>query len=126
MVERSPTTSTRRPSTRLGVARTRVWRTLREDDLYQFHPQPVQNLQAGDSDLRLEYCQWLHTNRQLLPLVLFTDGDTVTRNEINNTCNSHRWSHDNPRGTLEKNFQRRFFLNVWCGMIDDMLIGPLF
>ena len=31
MVERSPTTSTRKLSTRLGVSRTRVWRTLHED-----------------------------------------------------------------------------------------------
>ena len=45
MVQCSPATSTRRLSTRLGVSRTRVWRTLHEDGLYPFHPQPVQNLQ---------------------------------------------------------------------------------
>jgi hypothetical protein len=37
MVQRSPTTSTRRLS-------TRVWRTSYEDGLYTFHQQPVQNL----------------------------------------------------------------------------------
>ena len=26
---------------------------------------------------------------------------------------------------LKKNFQRRFSISVWCGMIDDMLIGPV-
>ena len=25
---------------------------------------------------------------------------------------------------METNFQRRFSIDVWCGMIDDMLIGP--
>jgi hypothetical protein len=25
---------------------------------------------------------------------------------------------------VETNFQRRFSVNVWCGMIDDMLTGP--
>jgi hypothetical protein len=25
---------------------------------------------------------------------------------------------------VETNFQCRFFINVWCGMTDDMLIGP--
>ena len=34
-------------------------------------------------------------------------------------------SHENPHGTAEKNFQRRFSINVRCGMIDDMLIGPV-
>jgi len=49
MVQRNPTTSTRRLSARIGVSRTRVWRTLHEDDLHPFHPQPVQNLHPGDS-----------------------------------------------------------------------------
>ena len=69
MVQRSPTTSTRRFSARIGVSRTRVWRTLHEDSLYPFHTQPVQNLHPGDSAMRLEFCHWLHTNRQLLPLI---------------------------------------------------------
>jgi len=33
MVQRSPTTSTRRLSTRIGVSRTRVWRTLHKKGL---------------------------------------------------------------------------------------------
>jgi hypothetical protein len=43
MVQHSPTTST----TRLGVSRTRVWRTLHDDDLRLFHPQLVQNVHPG-------------------------------------------------------------------------------
>ena len=75
--------------------------------------------------MSLEFCHWLRTNRQLLPLLLFNDEATFTRNG-NNTRNSHRWSHESPHGTVEANFQRRFSINVWCGMIDDMLIGLLF
>ena len=85
MAQRSPTTSTRRLSARLGVSQTRVWRTLHEDGLYPFHPQRVQNLHPGDIAMRIEFCHWLHTNRQLLPLILFTDEATFTRNAINNT-----------------------------------------
>ena len=48
---------------------------------------------------------------------------TVT--ESRNTRNSHRWSHDNPHGTVETNLQPRFSINVCCGVIDDMLIGPV-
>ena len=87
----------------------RVWRTLHEDDLYPLHTQPVQNLHPGYSATRLEFCHWLHANRQLLPLILITDEATFTRNGINNIRNSHRWSHENPRGTVETNFQRRFY-----------------
>jgi len=98
---------------RISVSRTRVWRTLHVDSLYPFDPQPVQNLHPGDSAMRLEFCLWLHTNRQLLPLILLTDEATFTRNGINNTRNSHRWSHENRHGTVETNFQRRFSINVW-------------
>jgi hypothetical protein len=47
-------------------------RTLHDDCLYPFHPQHVQDLHPGDSAIRLELCYWLHTNRQLVPLILFT------------------------------------------------------
>ena len=75
--------------------------------------------------MRLEFCHRLYSNRQLLPLILFTDEAAFNRNGTNNTRNSHRWSHDNPNSTLEINFQRRCSINVWCGMVDDILIGPV-
>ena len=93
--------------------------------LYPFHPLPVQNLHPGDSVTRLEFCPCLHTDRQLLPLILFTDEATFTRNGINNTRNSHRRSDKNPHGNVETIFQCRFSINVWCGVIGDMLIGPV-
>jgi hypothetical protein len=37
----------------------------------------------------------------------------------------HPWSHDNPHGTVETNFQCHFSINVWCGTINDMLTGPI-
>ena len=75
--------------------------------------------------MRLEFCHWLQTNSHLLPFILFTDEATFTRNGINNTRNSHLWSRENPHGTVETNFQRRFSISVWCGMIGDMLTGPV-
>ena len=112
MVQRSPTTSTRILSERIAVSRKLLWQLLHEDYLYPSHPQPVQNLHPGDSDVHLQFCLWLHTNRQLLPLKLFTDELTFTLNGINNTRNSHRCSHEIPRGTVERNFQRLFSINV--------------
>jgi len=46
--KRSPTTSTRRISTRIGVPHTGVWRTLRQHGLYPFHLQVVQRLEEGN------------------------------------------------------------------------------
>jgi hypothetical protein len=29
-----------------------------------------------------------------------------------------------PRPTMETNFQHRFSINLWCGVLHDQLIGP--
>ena len=46
-----------------------------------------------------------------------------THDVVNNTRNSHLWDRDNPHGTVESNYQHRFYVNVWCGVIGDQLIG---
>ena len=36
----------------------------------------------------------------------------------------HTWSHDNPHEISVTNFQKRFTVNVWCGVLVNKLIGP--
>lgn len=124
-VERSPSTSTRRIAARIGVPQTRVWRTLRVNGLHPYHLQRIQHLREGDEGRRLEFCRWLIANRRVIPLILFTDEATFTRDGINNTRNSHQWSDENPHAFVETHFQERFSVNVWCGMIDNHLLGPV-
>jgi hypothetical protein len=57
-------------------------------------------------------------------VILFTDEATFTRDGVNNSRNVHTWSHYNPHETTVTSFQRRFSVNVWCGVIDNRLIGP--
>jgi hypothetical protein len=77
------------------------------------------------SEIKLFHCTVVWIWRQFLPLILLIDEVTFTRNGINNICNSHRWCRDKPHGSVETNFQRRFTVNVWRGMTDDVLIGPV-
>ena len=44
---------------------------------------------------------------------------------VNNSRNVHTWSLENPHETSITNFQRRFSVNVWCGVLGNRLIGPL-
>ena len=122
-VECSPTTSTQRISTHMGVPHTKVWRTLYQHGLYPFHLQMVQCLE-GDEARQLDLCRWVIANRRLIPFILFTDEASFTHDGINNTHNSHRWSDKNPRAIVERNSHHRFFVNVWCGVLDSQLIGP--
>lgn len=56
--------------------------------------------------------------------ILFTDEAQFTRDGINNFHNEHHWSEENPHATFERNFQHRFSVNVWCGMMGNHLFGP--
>jgi hypothetical protein len=46
-----------------------------------------------------------------------------TRDGINNTHNSHEWSDKNPHAIVETNSKHCFSENMWCGVIDNQLIG---
>ena len=56
--------------------------------------------------------------------ILFTDEAHFTRDGINNARNPHLLDRDNPHGTVDSNYQHRFSVNVWCGVIGDQQIGP--
>lgn len=125
MAEENPGVSTRRITKELRLeSHVGVWKTLRKNGLKPFHVQPVQHLQEGDYGLRVQFCEWIQQNRGLHKYILFSDEAQFTRDGINNCHNEHRWSDENLHATFERNFQHRFSINVWCGMLNDQLFGP--
>jgi len=96
MVQRSPRLSTRRMASRIGVSRMQVWRTLHEEDLYPYHDQRVQHLELDDHAQRMDLCHWITPHTEILSVIFFTCEASFTRGGINNSRNSHTWSHDNP------------------------------
>jgi len=124
MVQRSPRLSTRRVDSRIGVSRTQVWLTLREDDLYPYHDQRVQHLEPGDHAQRMDLSHRIKSHPELLSVILFSDEASFTRDGINNLRNVHTWFHRNPHATCVTHFQRRFSVNVWCGVLFNRLFGP--
>ena len=93
MVHRSPRTSMRRIARRLRVPHTRVWRTLLAEGMYPYHVQRVQPLRPGDFAERLNFCKWLNCSRQLHRYIMFTDEAQFNRDGVNNTHNSHVYTH---------------------------------
>jgi hypothetical protein len=63
--------------------------------------------------------------RHLCTKILFADEAIFSRDDITNTRNTHVWSYDNPHSTKETHFQTRFSVNIWCGIIGNLLIGPV-
>jgi len=60
----------------------------------------------------------------MLGVILFTDEASYTRDGINNSRYVHTWSHEISHETRVTNFQRRFSVKVWCGVLGNRLIGP--
>ncbi|XP_054279103.1 uncharacterized protein LOC128997489 [Macrosteles quadrilineatus] len=123
-VQQSPGTSVRKLSRQHLVSISKTWRILHNEGLYPYHLRKVQALHAGDTLRRSQFCRWVAGNRHQIKFILFTDEAQFTRNGINNSKNVHIWAEDNPHATVETNFQQRFSVNVWCGLLNDKLVGP--
>lgn len=123
-VQLSPGTSVRRLSSQQLVSSTKVWRVLKREKMHPYHFQKVQALHPGDNDARLAFCNWVVANKRTIKCILFTDEAQFTRNGINNLKNLHFWATENPHKVIENHFQQRFHVNVWCGLVNDKLIGP--
>jgi len=125
MVQRSPRLSTRKIVSRIGVSLMQVWRTPHEEDLHPYHDHRVQHLEPGDPAQRMALCHWITAHTELFSVILFTDEASFNRDGINNSRNSHTWSHDNPHETSVTKFQKRFSVNVWCGFLGNKLTDLL-
>lgn len=124
----NPRTSTRSVAHDVGVAHMTVWKVLHDQLLYPYRFQKVQHLLQEDYPRRSALCQWVVDKTTHTPdfssNILFTDEATFTRSGIFNSHNTHVWTDENPHVTWRGNYQHRFSLNVWCGIIGNYLIGP--
>lgn len=127
-----PRTSTRRLALRHGISQKSVWRILSKEGLYPYHYQRVQHLHEDvDWRPRCVMSRWIlrkiSENPEFLKTILWMDEASFTRDGITNCRNLHRWcpKGENPKLKRPSTFQVKFTINVWAGLIDDLLIGPL-
>lgn len=93
--------------------------------LHPYHYQRVQELMPEDFQARNEFSQWILGHQNLLSKILWSDEATFTRCKIFNIHNIHFWANENPRAVRRTNFQHRFSVNLWAGMIGNQLVGPI-
>lgn len=123
-VQNNPNVSIREVSRNLEIPKTRVGRILREQLLHPFHYQKVQSLEERDFASRVALCNWMLENQVALNNVLWTDECQFTNNGIFNFHNWHYWSDENPHVIRRQDFQHRFSVNLWAGIVNNQLIGP--
>ena len=128
-VAENPEISTRRMAADTPVSKSSIGRIFNQEGLYPYHFTPVQNLLGLDLPARLEFAQFFRTQQNANPMflnkILFTDEATFTRRGVFNFRNKHAWNLENPHLVTERHFQHEFKINVWCGLIDNYMLGPV-
>lgn len=129
-VEIDKTTSLRQISISIGISYESVRKILNKYGYKSFKYQIHHHLFEGDHQRRLEFCNWfLNTSQQQQNLeksILFSDESRFTNLGMFNRHNVRYWATENQHLFREGAFQVRFGVNVWMGVIDNHIIGPIF
>lgn len=127
--EATPEASLREVGNLLGISHNQIGRVLLEDGQHPYHFTKVQALLPEDYGRRVLFCEWLlqkvDEDPHFLSKILWTDESIFTRNGIGNIHNTHYWANENPHLIYPCNFQHRFSLNVWTGILNNRIIGPI-
>lgn len=86
--------------------------------------------QERDYDLRYDFCMWIQgqieDQHDFHKHILFGDESTFTTNGVVSSQNCRWWSDENPNFVIDNNNQYYQKTNVWCGIVNNKLIGPSF
>lgn len=128
-VEEDSKVSCRRLGLQLAVPKSVVHDVLKEQLLHPYHVKKVQDLLPVDPESRLTFCNFIQNQLEENPnfsrTILFTDEASFTRSGITNFHNEHVYSDENPHATKVTHYQHEFKVNIWAGIIDNFLIGPI-
>lgn len=130
LLEANPRTSIREIAEECGCSVGFVSKIIKKHKFKAYKVQPVHEVMAGDYPRRMDFCRWLsreiHENRQYTHDILWSDESNFSNCGKYNRQNTHVWSQQQPNAIQPTNFQRRFSINVWAGVLGTRIIGPHF
>lgn len=128
--ETNPEKSIRSCTRELDLKKSTVHDILIKHKLRPYKHHKVQTLLPGDANRRLVFCNWLRNFYNERPdnlnYILWTDESNFSSSGMCNKKNQHYWSRENPLRVDPRNPQHRFSLNVWCGLMGNRIVGPVF
>lgn len=115
---------------RTGVSKSSAFRILHKRKYHPYHVSLHQHFQPGDNCKRLDFCNWIlnqtDENRNFLNRIIWTDEAHFSRNAQVNIHNAHYWSHTNPHWLRDSKHQYVWSFNVWAGIYNGAILGPVF
>lgn len=122
--------SSRALAQQFGVSQTTAWKCLNKNNFHPYKVTPVQELTDEDFLARLEFCNWLLTKHledyQFLDGLLMSDECQFYNDGSVNRHNCHYYAQENPHWAMDGHTQRRWHVNVWCGIVGNHVVGPYF
>lgn len=129
LIIEDPTLSTRRIGIIVGVSHMKVWHLWKRYGLHPYHYRKAQGILAPDHFSRVTFCQRLNDelirNPMLLQKILWMDEAQFTRAGVFNSKNLVQWLEINPNAHWEASHQTEFSVNMWAGVFNNQLIGPI-
>lgn len=129
IVNADPTISLRQIEDQIAVSRETARRILKKYKFKSYKYQIHQHLFQNDYQRRLDYSNWFLGNYNLdnnfHRRILFSDESRFTNLGLFNRNNTRYWAQENPRIVREGAYQERFGFNVWLGVIDTRIVGPI-
>lgn len=120
-VENNPYGSVREISRQTNIPKVSVHRVLQNNKLHPYKPTVVQGLNDNDFPRRMNFCRWYvdqcHQDPEFPSRVIWTDESLFSNCGVYNKHNYHYWATQNPHLVRARRLQRRFKVNVWCGIL---------
>lgn len=126
----TPHASIRTVARQTDISRSTVHRILKNNLFHPFKLHCVQELKPSDPERKLQFISEIvclyDQDSNILNNILWTDESLFNNNGMVNRHNAHYWNDTNPFWTRETKSQVRWSINVWCGILNNTLIGPYF
>ena len=130
MLLENPVNSIREAMSDLDKSHWKIYKTLKK---YKMHPYKFhrhQKLSENDKERRLNFCRDILARQEhdadLFSKILWSDESSFCTSGSPNKKNLHFWADATPHKILEIKRSGRRSLHVWCGILRNKIIGPIF
>lgn len=128
-VHADPTASTTTQARRTGLSQSTVMRTLKKHKYRPYKISEHQELRPQDKENRRIFAshalELSEEDPDLFRNILFTDESSFTLNHGPNRQNTRVWSQTIPYESYASHTQYPRKVNLWAGIINGMLLGPV-
>lgn len=129
IIEEEPDTSIRKIERRTGISKSTTHRILKRHGYHPYHVQRVQTLEPRDYAARVRFCRTMiakiNEDPNFFDTILWSDESSCRKDGYINLHNVHSWAIENPHEMREDRSQRQFKVNLWAGIFNGQILGPV-